>query len=100
MLSSRAGKQKELDAALAYFDNTKLKFVLIAAQGREPTESEMMALLVVRANQPQDDDQEEEAPRTRTRSRSRSEEQEDSPPPRTRTRSRRGRAASADDVPM
>ena len=32
----------------------------IAAQGREPTESEMMALLVVRANQPQDDDQEEE----------------------------------------
>ena len=31
----------------------------MAAQGREPTESEMMALLVVRANQPQDDEEEE-----------------------------------------
>ena len=42
----------------------------IAAEGREPTESEMMALLVVRANQPQDDHEEEEerpAPKIRGR---------------------------------
>ena len=32
----------------------------IAAHGREPSESEMMALLVVRANQPRDDDDEDD----------------------------------------